>query len=71
MLNIGDTKTKFLLGLATSPVVFYPHYKFHLPLPTVLMIENTNHCNAACVMCPRDAHQEGVASWILDYSRRS
>jgi len=54
ILNIGDTKTKFLLGLAKTPLLFYPHYKYHLPLPTVLMIENTNHCNAECVMCPRD-----------------
>jgi hypothetical protein len=54
ILNIGDTKTKLLLGLAKTPLLFYPHYKFHLPLPTVLMIENTNHCNADCVMCPRD-----------------
>jgi len=54
ILNIGDTKTKLLLGLAKSPLLFYPHYKYHLPLPTVLMIENTNHCNAECVMCPRD-----------------
>jgi Iron-sulfur cluster-binding domain/Radical SAM superfamily len=54
ILNIGDTKTKLLLGLAKTPLLFYPHYKFHLPLPTVLMIENTNHCNAECVMCPRD-----------------
>jgi hypothetical protein len=54
MLNIGDAKAQFLLGLAKSPLVFYPHYKYHLPLPTVLMIENTNHCNAECVMCPRD-----------------
>lgn len=54
MLNIGDATTKVLLGLAKNPLVFYPHYKYHLPLPTVLMIENTNHCNAECVMCPRD-----------------
>ena len=54
ILNIGDTKTELLLGLAKTPLLFYPHYKFHLPLPTVLMIENTNHCNAECVMCPRD-----------------
>ena len=54
ILNIGDTKTRFLLGLAKTPLLFYPHYKYHLPLPTVLMIENTNHCNAECVMCPRD-----------------
>ena len=54
LLNIGDKKTRFLLSLAKTPLVFYPHYKYHLPLPTVLMIENTNHCNAECVMCPRD-----------------
>ena len=54
ILNIGDTKTQLLLGLAKTPLLFYPHYKYHLPLPTVLMIENTNHCNAECVMCPRD-----------------
>jgi len=54
MLNIGDTTAKLLLGIAKTPLLFYPHYKYHLPLPTVLMIENTNHCNAECVMCPRD-----------------
>ena len=54
MLNIGDKKTQLLLSLAKSPLLFYPHYKYHLPLPAVLMIENTNHCNAECVMCPRD-----------------
>ena len=55
LLNIGDQKTRFLLSLAKTPLLFYPHYTYHLPLPTVLMIENSNHCNAACVMCPRDA----------------
>jgi MoaA/NifB/PqqE/SkfB family radical SAM enzyme len=54
ILNIGDKKTRLLLSLAKSPLLFYPHYKYHLPLPSVLMIENTNHCNAECVMCPRD-----------------
>ena len=54
LLNVGDKKTKFLLSLAKTPLLFYPHYKYHLPMPTVLMIENTNHCNAECVMCPRD-----------------
>ncbi|MHB8067040.1 MAG: radical SAM/SPASM domain-containing protein [Desulfobaccales bacterium] len=55
IFNIGDKKTKLLLSLAKTPLLFYPHYKYHLPLPSVLMIENTNHCNAECVMCPRDA----------------
>jgi wyosine [tRNA(Phe)-imidazoG37] synthetase (radical SAM superfamily) len=54
IFNIGDKKTKLLLSLAKTPLLFYPHYKYHLPLPSVLMIENTNHCNAECVMCPRD-----------------
>ena len=53
-LNIGDTKTKLLLGLAKTPWCSIPTTSYHLPLPTVLMIENTNHCNAECVMCPRD-----------------
>ena len=53
-LNIGDKKTKLLLSLAKTPLLFYPHYKYHLPLPSVMMIENTNHCNAGCVMCPRE-----------------
>ena len=54
IFNIGDKKTQLLLSLAKTPLLFYPHYKYHLPLPSVLMIENTNHCNAECVMCPRD-----------------
>jgi hypothetical protein len=54
IFNIGDKKTKLLLSLAKTHLLFYPHYKYHLPLPFVLMIENTNHCNAECVMCPRD-----------------
>ena len=54
LFNIGDAKTQRLLSLARTPLLFYPHYKYSLPLPSVLMIENTNHCNAECVMCPRD-----------------
>ena len=54
ILNIGDKTTKLLLWLARTPLLFYPHYKYHLPLPSVMMIENTNHCNAECVMCPRE-----------------
>jgi hypothetical protein len=33
VLNIGDKKTQLLLGLAKSPLPFYPHFKYHLPLP--------------------------------------
>ncbi len=52
--NIADKKIKLLLSLAKTPLLFYPHYKYNLPLPSVMMIENTNHCNAECVICPRE-----------------
>ena len=71
LLNIGDKKTGLLLSLAKTPLLFYPHYKYHLPLPTVLMIENTNHCNAECVMCPRDTLSRKRGFRTLDSSRRS
>ena len=35
-------------------MLYYPYYRRHLPFPSVLLIENTNCCNARCVMCPRD-----------------
>ena len=54
MLNIRDKTTQALLTLPKSPLIFYPHYKYHHPLPAVMMIENTNNCNAQCVMCPGD-----------------
>jgi MoaA/NifB/PqqE/SkfB family radical SAM enzyme len=54
IFNIGDKTTRLLLRLARTPLLFYPHYKYHLPLPSVMMIENTNLCNAECVMCPRE-----------------
>jgi len=54
IFNIGDKTTRLLLWLARTPLLFYPHYKYHLPLPSVMMIENTNLCNAECVMCPRE-----------------
>jgi hypothetical protein len=41
LFNIGDEKTKLLLSLAKTPLLFYPHYQYHLPLPSVLMIEWT------------------------------
>ena len=53
-LNIGDRTSRLLLSLAKTPLLFYPYYKYHLPLPSVMMIENTSHCNAQCVMCPRE-----------------
>jgi MoaA/NifB/PqqE/SkfB family radical SAM enzyme len=54
IFNIGDKATRLLLRLARTPLLFYPHYKYHLPLPSMMMIENTNLCNAECVMCPRE-----------------
>ncbi len=54
ILNARDKITKCLLSLAKTPLVFYPYYRYHLPLPAVILIENTNCCNAQCVMCPRE-----------------
>jgi hypothetical protein len=54
ILNARDKITRCLLSLARTPLLYYPFYRRHFPLPSVLMIENTNCCNAQCVMCPRD-----------------
>lgn len=40
--------------MARTPLLYYPYYRYRLPYPSVLLIENTNCCNARCVMCPRD-----------------
>jgi hypothetical protein len=53
-LNIKDKTTRYLLSLAKTGLVFYPYYRYHFPLPSVIMIENTNCCNSQCVMCPRE-----------------
>jgi len=54
ILNARDKMTRCLLSLAKTPLLFYPYYRHHLPLPAVILIENTNCCNAQCVMCPRE-----------------
>ncbi|MBU4276163.1 MAG: radical SAM protein [Proteobacteria bacterium] len=54
IINARDKTTKFLLRFAKTPLIFYPYYRRHVPLPAVIMIENTNCCNAHCVMCPRE-----------------
>jgi hypothetical protein len=54
ILNARDTITRFLLSLARTPLLYYPYYRSHLPWPSQILIENTNCCNAQCVMCPRD-----------------
>jgi hypothetical protein len=54
ILNARDRITRRLLSLAKTPLLFYPYYRYHLPLPSVILIENTNCCNAQCVMCPRE-----------------
>jgi pyruvate-formate lyase-activating enzyme len=53
-LNIKDKTTRFLLSLARTPLVYYPYLRYHAPLPSVILIENTNCCNSQCVMCPRE-----------------
>jgi hypothetical protein len=53
-LNIKDKTTRFLLSFARTPLVYYPYFRYHSPLPSVILIENTNCCNSQCVMCPRE-----------------
>jgi len=40
------------------------------PFPPELWIENTNHCNASCVMCPRDLHTRPLGIMKLDLFTR-
>jgi uncharacterized Fe-S cluster-containing radical SAM superfamily protein len=54
ILNIRDKTIRYLLSLAKTPLLYYPYYRYHLPLPSTILIENTNGCNARCVMCPRE-----------------
>jgi len=55
ILNARDKITRcLLLSLARTPLLYNLYYRRHLPLPSMLLIENTNCCNAQCVMCPRD-----------------
>lgn len=54
MFNIRDTTIRGLLALARTPLPFNAYYRYHRPFPAVIMIENTNRCNAQCVMCPRE-----------------
>ncbi len=54
IFNARDKITRGLLSLARSPLPFHLYYRHHFPLPSVILIENTNCCNARCVMCPRE-----------------
>jgi MoaA/NifB/PqqE/SkfB family radical SAM enzyme len=53
-LNARDRLIRSLLSLARTPLPFYMFYRRHHPFPAVILIENTNRCNARCVMCPRE-----------------
>jgi hypothetical protein len=54
IFNARDKITRGLLSLARTPLPFNLYYRRHFPLPSVILIENTNCCNAGCVMCPRE-----------------
>lgn len=54
ILNARDRITRHLLSLIRTPLIYYPYFRYHSPWPSVVLIENTNCCNAQCVMCPRD-----------------
>lgn len=53
-INARDRIIRSLLSLARTPLPFYMYYRRHFPFPAVILIENTNRCNARCVMCPRE-----------------
>lgn len=67
IFNARDKITRGLLSLARSPLPFHLYYRRHFPLPAVLLIENTNACNAHCVMCPRETltRKKGVMTFEL------
>jgi hypothetical protein len=54
ILNARDKIIRGLLSLPGTPLLFNIYYRRHFPFPAVIMIENTNCCNARCVMCPRE-----------------
>ncbi|MBF0200655.1 MAG: radical SAM protein, partial [Desulfamplus sp.] len=54
IFNARDKITRGLLSLARNPLPFNLYFRHHFPLPSVILIENTNCCNARCVMCPRE-----------------
>jgi len=54
IFNARDKITRILLSLARTPLLYSPYFRHHLPWPSQILIENTNCCNAQCVMCPRD-----------------
>lgn len=67
IFNARDRITRGLLSLARSPLPFHLYYRRHFPLPAVLLIENTNACNAHCVMCPREklTRKPGIMAFEL------
>ncbi len=67
IFNARDKITRGLLSLARSPLPFHLYYRRHYPLPSVILIENTNCCNAHCVMCPREklTRKPGVMAFAL------
>lgn len=67
IFNARDKITRGLLSLARSPLPFHLYYRHHFPLPSVILIENTNGCNAHCVMCPREklTRKPGVMTFEL------
>ncbi|MGM0668391.1 MAG: SPASM domain-containing protein [Gemmatimonadota bacterium] len=53
--------------IGQDPLFFYSYYRYHLPWPSAILIENTKGCNAQCVMCPREtlARQRGFMEFGL------
>jgi hypothetical protein len=67
IFNARDKIIRGVLSLAKTSLPFHLYYRRHFPLPAVLLIENTNLCNAHCVMCPRETltRKKGVMTFEL------
>ena len=62
-INFDDASLEELLKKlpGEKPITMLSH--------TEVRYEVTDHCNASCIMCPRDEHEHGRAHGIMDQKR--
>lgn len=69
LINIKKNNIKRNLFKYGKKCIYNKYYKFKLKntdFPPEIWIENTNICNARCVMCPRDKHTRPLG--FMDFS---
>ncbi len=64
MKNLGKEMRQRLSRFARAR---FSYFNLPIPLPTLIMIECTNKCNAQCIMCPRErmTRKQGIMSFEL------